>query len=83
VVISRGDRAANAALITTAAITAPVLLQQQREIARRFGALDTPSAYVVDGRGIIVDGPAVGKEAVLALLRESVSEKRGISAGEV
>jgi peroxiredoxin len=83
VVISRGDRAANAALIATAAITAPVLLQRQREIARRFGALDTPSAYVVDGRGFIVAGPAVGKEAVLALLRESVSEKRGISAGEV
>ena len=70
VVISRGDAGQNRRAATQAGITAPVLLQRNREVARAYGLLDTPAAYAIDARGRIAAGPAVGEEAVVGLIAE-------------
>jgi peroxiredoxin len=68
VVVSRGDPVANRRLGAALGPAATVVVQQNREVARAFGALETPSAYLIDARGAIAAGPALGTEEVLALI---------------
>jgi peroxiredoxin len=68
VLVSRGDAERNRRAAAQAGITAPVLLQRNREMARAFGLLDTPSAYAIDAEGRIAAGPAIGEEEVLSLM---------------
>jgi peroxiredoxin len=67
VIVSHGHSAEIRRLVEERGITPPVLLQRRREVARAFGTLETPAAFLIDADGVIVGGPAVGKEAVLAL----------------
>ena len=76
VVISRGDAADNAPAARSAGLTAPVLLQRTREVARAYGVLETPAAFQIDAAGRIVAGPAIGAEAVLDLLAEATNGER-------
>lgn len=73
VIVSRGDAEENRQFAAAAKIAAPVLLQRQREVARAYCTLETPSAFQLDERGTITAGPAIGREAVLALLVEKSS----------
>lgn len=83
VIVSRGDRAENEALIAATGVDAPVLLQRRREVARLFGALETPAAYIIDEGGRIAAGPMVGIEAILALPGNHGARERVISRSEV
>jgi thiol-disulfide isomerase/thioredoxin len=64
VVVSTGERAANAAH----GLLSPVLLQQGFEAGAALGLSGTPSALLVDRAGRIASAPAVGGPAVMALL---------------
>jgi peroxiredoxin len=77
VFISRGDATENKELGEKMGITAPVLLQQQREVARTYRTLETPAAFLIGAEGQIVDGPAIGQEAVLGLIAARESGKMG------
>jgi peroxiredoxin len=68
VVISRGDAGENARLAAARGLTLPLLLQESREVARLFGTLETPAAYIIDETGAIAAGPGIGTEEVLALI---------------
>jgi peroxiredoxin len=68
VVISRGDPGENARLAAASGLTLPQLLQQSREVARIFGTLETPAAYIIDETGAIAAGPGIGTEEVLTLI---------------
>jgi peroxiredoxin len=70
VIISRGDAEENRQLVEASGIAAPILLQRQREVARAYRTLETPAAFHIDERGEIAAGPAIGREAVRALLVE-------------
>jgi peroxiredoxin len=81
VIVSRGDAEENRQLVAATGITAPVLIQRQREVARAFRTLETPAAYRIGVRGEIVAGPAVGMDTILILLEDgsSGSMNRGVS----
>jgi peroxiredoxin len=68
VLVSRGDAAQNRHLTETAGLAVPVLMQRHREVARSYQTLETPAAYLIDARGAIAAGPAIGTEEVLALI---------------
>ena len=70
-IVSRGGVEENRRLAKRAGITAPVLLQQRREVARLYRTLETPAAFLISAEGTIAAGPVVGNEAVLALLSRS------------
>jgi peroxiredoxin len=74
VVISRGDPAENDQVARSSGLNAPVLLQRTREVARAYGVLETPAAFQVDATGRIAAGPAIGANAVLALIRQSAHD---------
>lgn len=64
-VVSSGDAETNRA----AGWTSPVVLDQGFATGRAFGASGTPSAVMVDAKGNIASGVAVGAPSVLGLLR--------------
>jgi peroxiredoxin len=68
VLVSRGDAEENRWVAESAGLTAPVLLQRSREVARDYRVLETPAAYRIDEGGAIAAGPAIGAEEVLALI---------------
>ena len=67
VMVSRGDPAANRAIVARHGLTFPIAMQRHREIARAYGMFATPAGYLIDERGVIAAPVAVGGEAVLAL----------------
>jgi len=71
VIVSRGDSDENRQLVQETGLAAPVLLQEGREVARLFRTLETPAAYAIDARGVIVAGPAIGAEAIVHLIATS------------
>ncbi|MGI8854970.1 MAG: MauE/DoxX family redox-associated membrane protein [Thermomicrobiales bacterium] len=58
---------------------ATVLLDQTFSVAPTFGVSGTPSAVLVDAKGVIASGVAVGKDAVLALASANQDQARAIS----
>jgi hypothetical protein len=46
-------------------------VQRGREVARAYGTLDTPAAFIIDAAGAVAAGPAIGADAVLALIAEN------------
>lgn len=69
VVVTTGDREANLKLVEEHGIRCPVLLQEELDVAMRYGAIGSPLGYLVDERGLLASGMAVGSVNVLALAR--------------
>jgi Methylamine utilisation protein MauE/AhpC/TSA family len=69
VVISRGDAAANEAKVAENGLR-QVLLQEGFDLPRSVGVEGMPGAIELDHEGWIVGAPALGTDAVGALLRE-------------
>jgi peroxiredoxin len=65
--ISRGDREANRQKIAEYGLTFPVVLQKHWEISRDYAIFATPVGYLIDEKGILVTGVAMGAEAILNL----------------
>jgi peroxiredoxin len=65
VVVTTGDVDENRKLIAQHGIRCTVLLQEQMEVASRFGAQGTPMGYRIDAEGKIASELAVGSEALL------------------
>jgi peroxiredoxin len=74
IVISRGDPAENEQVARASGLTAPVLLQRTREVARAYGTLETPAAIQINAAGGIAAAPAIGADAVLAMIRQSAHD---------
>jgi len=71
VMVSRGDRAANASMIAKLRVTFPVVLQRQREVSRLYRMFAAPVGFLVDERGAIAAPAAIGAERILALIPET------------
>ena len=76
VVVGRGDLGENREMLAAAGLTAPTPVQQNREVARLYGVLETPAAYAIAADGTIADGPAIGGAAVLALIARNGASGR-------
>ncbi|HUX88898.1 MAG TPA: PqqD family peptide modification chaperone [Chloroflexota bacterium] len=70
VVVSRNSSELNQAKASEHGLTR-VLLQEDREVARAYGALGTPSAVLVGPAGRIQSPVAVGAEAIRALVAQA------------
>jgi peroxiredoxin len=71
VMVSRGDPAANQAKAQKHEYPFPVLLQKQWEISQQFAMFATPIAYLIDTDGVVASPVAVGKDAILGLVKPS------------
>lgn len=67
VVVSTGDIEENRQFVERYGIRCPVLLQNQMEVATRYGAQGTPMGYRIDKAGRIASELTVGAEALLQL----------------
>jgi len=67
VLITTGDSAKTRRLVTEHAIRAPILVQQQMEVAMAFGARSTPSGCLIDEEGAVASKVVQGGAAILAL----------------
>lgn len=67
IVITTGDIEANRELVAKHGIQCTVLLQEQMEVASKYGAQGTPMGYRIDAEGRIASELAVGAEPLLAL----------------
>jgi peroxiredoxin len=67
VVITTGDAAKNRAWFTARGIRCPVLLQPGHTVAAAYRASGTPVGYLIDARGRIASGLALGSDALVTL----------------
>lgn len=67
VVVTTGDAEENRKLVEHHGIRCLVLLQEQMEVAAKYGAQGTPMGYRIDGAGRIASELAVGAEPLLRL----------------
>jgi peroxiredoxin len=68
-VISRGGLGTNEHLMTAHGVTCPVLLQEDREVARAYGIIGTPMAYLIDKDMRTAAPIAIGPDAVVRLMQ--------------
>jgi peroxiredoxin len=73
VMISKGEPKENRAKVKEHGLTFPILLQQQWEISRRYATFATPTAYLIDERGVIARDVAVGTDAIQALFTHAAN----------
>jgi peroxiredoxin len=73
-VVSRGEVAENRKKARQRGLTFPIVLQKKWEIQKRYALFATPVAYLIDEEGSVARAPAVGAEAILALLSSANSE---------
>jgi peroxiredoxin len=71
-IITTGSVPDNRQLLETAGVRCPILVQDDREVARLYLVDGTPMAYLIDERGSISAPLAVGAESVLALAEARV-----------
>ena len=82
-VITTGNPEANRAIVEENRIRCSVLLQQEMEVSAQYAALGTPAGYLIDERGAIASGMAVGAIHVMALAEPQASavDSRGQERG--
>jgi len=85
VVVTTGDAEENRKLVERFGIRCVVLLQEQMEVAIRYGAQGTPMGYGIDAAGLIASELTVGADPLLKLAeaRTPVSwRNRGSAKGK-
>jgi peroxiredoxin len=74
VMVSRGDWSANLAKIAHHHLTFPVGLQRHQEVSRDYAVFAAPVGYWIDEEGNVAAPPAIGPDAILALLSQAGSQ---------
>lgn len=70
VLLAAGDEAANRGLLASADGSLPLALRADSSLPTEpFEGIGTPAAYLIDGDGVIVEGPEIGAMAVPRLAR--------------
>ncbi|MCI0334266.1 MAG: peroxiredoxin family protein [Planctomycetes bacterium] len=78
IVVTTGDAEENRALVERYGIRCLVLLQQQMEVAAKYGAQGTPMGYRIDAAGRIASELAVGAEPLLRLATTPARPEKGV-----
>jgi peroxiredoxin len=69
-IISQGSAEENRNLVDQHGIRHPVLIQDRREVAELYRVFATPTAYLVDERGVTIGGLLTGKDQIVAASRK-------------
>jgi len=76
-VIGRGNREENQRKAHQYGFEFPVLLQDRKwNVAREYGILATPAAFLIGEEGVITRDAAVGRDAILELVRDGCSSQK-------
>jgi peroxiredoxin len=79
IVVGRGNAEENRRKAAQHGFEFPVLLQDRKwKVSKEYGTLATPAAFLIGEDGVIAREAAVGRDAILALVREG----RGIQKEE-
>ncbi len=70
VMVSRGTLEDNLAKVAQHDLTFPIALQRHWEVSRAYGMFATPIAYLIDERGTLESGVAVGTDPILELVTD-------------
>jgi peroxiredoxin len=71
ILVGRGNAEENHRKAEQHGFQFPVLLQDRKwKVSKEYGTLATPVAFLIGEDGVIVKDPAVGRDAILALLRD-------------
>jgi peroxiredoxin len=76
VMVSRGDREANARKCADHGIEFPVLIQPGWRVSKQYGIFETPVAFLVDEEGLIARDVARGAAEIVAVLEEELAHRR-------
>ena len=78
VIVGRGNAEENRRKAEQHGFEFPVLLQDRKwKVSKEYGTLATPVAFLIGEDGVIARGPAVGRDAILALLRDGRGGQKG------
>jgi peroxiredoxin len=78
VIVGRGNAEENRRKAEQHGFEFPVLLQDRKwKVSKEYGTLATPVAFLIGEDGVIARGPAVGRDAILALLRDGRGSQKG------
>lgn len=80
VIVSSGDAGENRRLFAQHGIEAPVLLQEDSEVASLYQVAGTPMGYVVDENGATAGARLAGSQALLAALRQQTGSSPAVPA---
>jgi peroxiredoxin len=82
ILITTGGIESNRELVEKHGIQCTVLLQEQMEVASKYGAQGTPMGYRIDAEGRIASELAVGAEPLLALAEHAPRREPGQRSGK-
>jgi peroxiredoxin len=78
IVVGRGNAEENRRKAVQHGFEFPVLLQDRKwKVSKEYGTLATPVAFLIGEDGVIARDPAVGRDPILALLRDSRGSQKG------
>jgi peroxiredoxin len=78
ILVGRGNAKENHRKAEQHGFEFPVLLQDKKwKVSREYGTLATPVAFLIGEDGEIASGAAVGRDAILALVRHSQGSQKG------
>lgn len=75
VAIARGDLEENRRKAAELGLPFPILLQSGWHVSKRYARFGTPVAYVIDDRGVLASGAAVGLDGIRALLERETGAR--------
>jgi peroxiredoxin len=71
ILVGRGNAEENHRKAEEHGFQFPVLLQDRKwKVSKEYGILATPVAFLIGEDGVIARDPAVGKDAILALVHD-------------
>jgi len=76
ILVGRGDRAENRRKAERFGIRFPVVLQDRWKLSKEYGIFATPVAFLVGEDGVLLQDVAVGPEAITALAREGLNQRK-------
>jgi peroxiredoxin len=78
IVVGRGNAEENRRKAAQHGFEFPVLLQDRKwKVSKEYGTLATPAAFLIGEDGVIVNDAAVGRDAIVALVREGRGGQKG------
>jgi peroxiredoxin len=78
ILVGRGNAEANQRKAEQHGFEFPVLLQDRKwKVSREYGTLATPVAFLIGENGVIASDAAVGRDAILALVRDGQGSQKG------
>lgn len=76
ILVGRGEHAENRHKAEQFGIRFPVVVQEKWKLSKQYGIFATPAAFLVGENGVLLEDVAVGAEAIRALARDGLMERK-------